>query len=95
MLLASALKHYGLATLIGQETEDLTSLYGHSLHFKLPDSGLPVSVACKYLVCIGSKEDGRGVIPHHEVRQTETDTAKAVDTTMQFALDLIRRGTGG
>ncbi len=95
VLLASALKHYGLATLIGQETEDLTSLYGHSLHFKLPDSGLPVSVACKYLVCIGSKEDGRGVIPHHEVRQTETDTAKAVDTTMQFALDLIRRGTGG
>ena len=51
-------------------------------------------MACKYFVCAGSAEDGRGVLPDHEVTQSPADAAKGVDTALQFALDLIGRSSG-
>ena len=38
----------------------------------------------------GSKNDGRGVIPDYEVKQKPEDTAKGVDTVLQFTLNLIK-----
>ena len=70
---ASAMKHYRIGTLVGQETLDTTSNYGDCLNFVLPNSGLRASAACKYWVYPGSREDGRGVIPHHEVKQKQED----------------------
>ncbi len=92
--LASTVKHYKLATVIGRETGDATSSYGDSLSFTLPNSKLRVGVACKHFVCAGSAEDGRGVLPDHEVAQSPADAAKGVDTALQFTLDLIAKSSG-
>ena len=88
---ASVAKHYKLATLIGDETGDPTTLYADSIDFTLPNSGLEAFVASKLLVCPGSKGDGRGVLPDYEVKQKPEDTAKGVDTVLQFTLDLIKK----
>ena len=88
---ASVAKHYKIATLIGDETGDPTTLYADSIDFTLPNSGLEAFVASKLLVCPGSKNDGRGVIPDYEVKQKPEDTANGVDTVLQFTLDLIKK----
>lgn len=87
---ASAIKHFHIGTLIGQETIDTTVSYGDCVPAKMPNSGLDFKVACKRFVCAGGKEDGRGVIPDYEVKQKPQDTAKGVDTVLQFTLNLIK-----
>ncbi|MHC4498872.1 MAG: S41 family peptidase [Planctomycetota bacterium] len=88
---ASIVKCAKIATLIGQATGDPTTLYADSIEFELPHSALHAWVASKLLVCACGKPDGRGVIPDYEVKQTPEDTAKGVDTVLQFTLDLIKR----
>jgi hypothetical protein len=88
---ASMAKHYGVGTLVGEETGDTTACYGDSLHFSLPNSKLRVDVACKYFVNWGSAGDLRGVIPHHEVKQPPADVAKGLDTLVQYTLGLMRK----
>jgi len=88
---ASIVKYYGIATVIGEETGDPTSLYGECYNFTLPNSRLQTSVACKTFVFTGSRKDGKGVIPDHEVRQSAEDLSKGVDTVLQFTLDLIKK----
>ncbi|MFC1635028.1 S41 family peptidase [Planctomycetota bacterium] len=87
---ASAMKHFHIGTLIGQETIDTPVNYGDIIYEKLPHSGLTFAVACKRFVCVGGKTDGRGLLPHYEIRQKQGDTSKSVDTVLQFTLDLIR-----
>jgi len=87
---ASAVKYADIATLIGEETGDPTTLYADSIEFKLPHSGLQAWVPSKLLVCAGGKPDGRGVIPHSEVKQKPEDTAKGIDTVLQFTLNMIK-----
>ena len=89
---ASAIKHFHIGTLIGQETIDTTVSYGDCIRNTVPNSGLNFSVACKYFVKAGGKPDGRGVLPDYEVKQTPEDTAKGVDTVLQFTLNLIKSG---
>jgi len=81
-----------MATLIGEETGDPTSLYADCIQFELPSSALHAWVASKLLVCACGKDDGRGVIPDHEVQQRPEDTAKGVDTVLEFTLNLIKNG---
>jgi len=88
---ASIVKCATIATLIGQETGDPTTLYADSIEFQLPHSTLQAWVASKLLVCAGGKPDGRGVTPDYEVKQKPEDTAKSIDTVMQFTLDLIEK----
>jgi len=83
-------KCYDVATLIGEETGDPTTLYADCIQFELPNSGLTFWVASKLLLCPCGKPDGRGVLPDYEVKQRPEDTAKGVDTVLQFALNLIR-----
>ena len=92
---ASVVKCAQIATLIGEETGDPTTLYADSIKFKLPNSGLGAWVASKLLVCACGKPDGRGVIPDYEVKQTIQDTAKGVDTVVQFTLNLIKDPNSG
>jgi C-terminal processing protease CtpA/Prc len=89
-MFASMAKYYSIATLVGEETGDATACYGDTLHFSLPNSKLQIVVACKYFVNVGGKPDGHGVIPDCEVKQTRDDTAKGVDTVLQFTLNLIK-----
>jgi len=87
---ASAIKCFDIATLIGEETGGTTTCYGDCLHLELPNSGLKFDVAHKYFVEAGGKPDGRGVLPDYEVEQEPEDTAKGVDTVLQFTLNLIK-----
>ena len=89
VLLASAMKHYRLATIVGEETGDPTAQYGNILWFSLPNSGLKVGVAAKYFVMAGGTEDGHGVTPDHEIVQTSTDSACGKDAVMKYVLNLI------
>jgi hypothetical protein len=87
---ASAIKCFDIATLIGEETGGTTTSYGDCLYFYMPNSNLRFDVAHKYFVEACGKPDGRGVIPDYEVRQKPEDTAKGVDTVLQFTLNLIK-----
>lgn len=87
---ASAVKHFQIGTLIGQETVDTPVSYGDCIYEVLPSSGLRFSTACKYFVDAGGKPDGRGVLPDYEVKQKPEDTAKGADTVLQFTLNLIK-----
>ncbi len=89
-IFASAVKFFHVGTLVGEETPDTPTLYGSSIMFKMPNSQLQFAVASKLLVCAGGKPDGRGVIPDYEVKQKPEDTAKGVDTVLQFTLNLIK-----
>jgi len=87
---ASAVKHFHIGTLIGQETVDTPVSYGDCIYEVLPSSGLRFSTACKHFVDAGGKPDGRGVIPDYEAKQKPQDSAKDVDTVIQFTLNLIK-----
>lgn len=86
---ASAIKAFRIGILVGQETGDPTRLYGDSLTFSLPNSGLVAAVACKTFAFAGSKPDGQGITPDYKIKQKSEDNAKGIDTVLQFALDLI------
>jgi hypothetical protein len=87
---ASAVKCFNIATLIGEETGGTTTCYGDIFRIDLPNSGLSAACSMKYFVEAGGKPDGRGVLPDYEVKQKPEDTAKGVDTVLQFTLNLIK-----
>jgi C-terminal processing protease CtpA/Prc len=87
---AAAIKCFNIATLVGQETRDTPVSYGDSLSFDLPNSGLLLYVPHKYFIGACSKPDGHGVIPDYEVKQKPQDSAKGVDTVLEFTLNLIK-----
>jgi hypothetical protein len=87
---ASAVKHYRIGTLIGEQTGGPGAVYGNPHRFRLPNSGLWLQVATNHAIVVGSAPDQR-IQPHHQVKQTPQDAARNIDTALQFTLDLIRR----
>jgi hypothetical protein len=94
MSFAAAVKHFRLGDLIGRETMDTPVNFGDCILCKMPNSGLDFNVACKRFICAGGKPDGYGVLPDYEVKQKPEDTAKGVDTVLQFTLNLIKQEGG-
>ncbi len=92
VMFASAIRGLGIGTLVGSETMDTTSLYGECFKITLPNTGLQASVACKFFLLVGGRDDGRGLLPDYDVKETAEDTAKDLDTVLQFTLDLIKKG---
>ncbi|MHC4575457.1 MAG: S41 family peptidase [Planctomycetota bacterium] len=90
---ASTVKCFGIGKLIGEETGDPTVLYGNAIDDRLPNTGLTVAVPGRAFVLAGGKPDGHGVIPDYEVKQKPEDTAKGVDSVLQFTLDLIKQSS--
>ena len=90
VVFASIMKHYHAGLLIGEETGDTLVRGGNAYTARLPNSGLEFYVPVKYYVLPGGKPDGRGVVPDFEVKQKPEDTAKNVDTVLQFTLNLIK-----
>jgi len=86
---ASAIKCFQIGTLVGEEPQETTGKYSDILVFNLPNSGLQFSVPCKYYVVACGQDNGRGIIPGYEVKQKPKDTAKGIDTVLQFTLRLI------
>jgi hypothetical protein len=89
---AAAVKYYKIATLIGQETDGQNDHYGQVVPIQLPNSQLDGQVSTAHFVTVGGMQDKGGVKPDHEVRQKPEDTAKGVDTVLEFTLNLIRHG---
>jgi len=87
---ASTVKCFHVGTLVGEETPDPPTLYASCVLSRLPNSELDLGVASKYMVAACGKPDGRGVIPDYEVKQKPQDTAKGVDTVLQFTLNLVK-----
>ena len=87
---AQTVDFYGVGKLIGEETADPTIRGGQYYSSKLPNSELNFCVTTKKFVLVGGKPDGHGVIPDYEVKQKPEDTAKGVDTVLQFTLNLIK-----
>lgn len=87
---AAAIKQFDIGKLIGEETGDPTIVYGNCIDALLPNSALTVSIAGRAFVLAGGTDNGRGVLPDYEVKQKSEDTAKGVDTVLQFALNLIK-----
>ncbi len=88
--LAVVLKYYSLAVLVGEETKDTPSGYGEVVIVETPNTKMQLQVSAKYFEALGDKKDGRGVVPDYEVYQKPQDTAKGVDTVLQFTLNLIK-----
>lgn len=87
----SAIECFKIGTIIGEETGGKTACFGHVYNFKLPNSKLSVGVSKKYFVEACGKPDGKGVMPDYEVLQKPQDTAKGVDTVLQFTLNLVKQ----
>ncbi len=87
----SIIKHSRIVTIIGQEPHEPLTLYGPATSFELPNTGLLATAPRDIIIVPGSKNDGRGVIPDYDVKQKPEDTAKGVDTVLQFTLDFIKK----
>jgi len=87
---AAAVKYFEIGTLIGQETSGEKDHYGQILPIQLPNSGLKGQVSTAHFITVGGMEDSGGVKPDYEVMQKPDDTAKGVDTVLQFTLNLIK-----
>ncbi len=87
---AAAVKYFEIGTLIGQETSGKKDHYGQILPIQLPNSGLNGQVSTAHFITVGGIEDSNSVKPDYEVKQKPQDTAKGVDTALQFTLNLIK-----
>jgi len=87
---AGAMKDYKLGTVIGEETGGLATSYGAFYPFDLPNTRLWVFVSHKRIFRPSGEDDGRGVLPDYEVKQSVEDLQKGIDTIMEFTKELIR-----
>ncbi len=90
-MFACTVKDYSFATLIGEETGGLATAYGEVYSFDLLNTRLPANVSCKRFVRPSGIDDGRGVLPDIEVKQTAEDTEKGIDTVLNYTIELIRK----
>ena len=85
-LFAAAIKHYGLGTLVGEETGGFATMYGNIVDARLPNTGLKVWMPTSVV-----NGHGEGpVIPDYEVRDTASDVAASRDAVVDFTLKLAR-----
>ena len=88
--LANAIKDYGLATLIGEETGGNPNAFGEMLVFRLPRTRLEVGVSTKRYVRANGDADWKGgILPDIEVKQAPADLERGVDTVLEFAREWV------
>lgn len=92
---AQVVKHYGLGTLIGEETSGTTVGPGEQIPVKLPRSGLVVGISTKFFKEPGGEPDGRGVQPDHSVVFTQSDIQRNGDPVLEYVLKTIRESQRG
>ncbi len=85
---AAAFKHYGVGTLVGEETGGLRVSYGDVYMTYLPNTRLQLGVSHKRFISPG--DDDRGITPHHEVIQSHEDRQAGIDPVIQFVRQKIR-----
>jgi C-terminal processing protease CtpA/Prc len=88
---AAVFKDFRWGTLIGEETGGLATSYGDILPFTMPYSQLNFGVSHKYFVRPAGFDDGKGVLPDYEVKQTSADLKEGIDTVLEFTKNLIKK----
>ena len=95
VVLANSVEDFHLATLIGQETEEPCNQFGEIIRFRLPHSGLGGWVSTAQLVrANGDAINTRGVVPDIEVKPTESDRERGIDSVLEAAKRWIRDQSG-
>ena len=89
VMLAAAMKDHNLGTLIGEETGGLATSYGDVYSFNLPNTKLKAGVSHKRFVRPSGLDDGRGVLPDHEVSPALPANDSDNDRAMEYTFDLI------
>ena len=69
-IFAAAAQDSHSATIVGQESGGLPTLYGEAFPFTLPESGISATVSTKYLVRADSDRRPHGVIPDKDFQET-------------------------
>lgn len=90
---AAVFKDFSLGTLVGEETGGLATSYGDVLPFIMPYSQLNFGVSHKYFVRPAGFDDGKGVLPDYEVKQTSADLKAGIDTVLKFTENLIEKNS--
>jgi hypothetical protein len=93
--LASAVKDFHLATLIGEESGGIPNTFGEAYFFELPNTRMIASVSSAFFVRpSGDSTDFRGVVPDIEVRRTAADVVAQTDPVMERARRCPERPRG-
>lgn len=72
-IFAAAAQDCHVATILGEESGGLPTLYGESFSFNLPALGLEGTVSTKFFVRPNGDRSSRGVIPDHPIAATAPD----------------------
>ncbi len=95
MLFASTVQHYGLATLIGEETLLFCQgrqHYGDVVFISLPHSQLTIQISTAIFTAMLADKKGRtGIVPDSKVAQKRRDTNNKIDTVETFALNMLEK----
>lgn len=86
---AATIKDLRIGTIIGEETGGLATSYGDIYYFQLPRTKLIAGVSFKRFVRPSGEEDGRGVLPDHEVIVRPEEWRSGKDPAVEFTLNLI------
>jgi len=87
-IVAGALQDYNLATIVGQKTFGKGSVQEY---LKVtPTTGLKVTIA-RWLTPLGRSISVSGLIPDVEVKNTEADVKKKIDTQYQKAVEILTK----
>jgi len=88
--LADAVKTYRLATVIGDETGGIPTAFGDRVEFRLPNTGLAVSVAsAKFIRADGDELSRSGILPDIEVHESISDIKNNSDPVLDKAKEWI------
>jgi len=94
--MADAMKTYGLATIVGEETGGHANQFGNPMPFPLPHSALVLEVATSRTVrANGNAADFDGVIPDIVVRTTAEDVRAGRDPVIERAKSCPERRIQG
>jgi len=83
-LLASCARLFLNATLVGEATGGMDTMYGNMAEYTLPNTGLELEIPCSVLY----GNTFGPVIPDHHVTQTVADLASGKDTVLETCLSL-------
>jgi carboxyl-terminal processing protease len=86
-MVAGALKHYKLATLVGEKTFGKGSMQGT---FNLPGGSLLKITIARWYLPGNLSIDNKGIKPNIEVKQTFEDTNRGDDKQLQKALEVLK-----
>jgi C-terminal processing protease CtpA/Prc len=83
---AEAVKTYGLATIVGEDTGGQPNSFGNPMPFRLPRSKLNLRIATSRAVrANGDVSDFKPVVPDIIVRTTAADIGKGFDPVLERA----------